>query len=191
MSGLGVQEGIKNLPPLKAGHSYRLFVGRPQGVIGLEGPIGIGKYEMSVNSLQPFSHFLMAATLVGELAPEVEAEQDRPVHPEDALYGNVLYTAPSQLAHKSPPRVRWIGRPTGHDIGRQLGPNDLFADLVPRPIAEIDEEEIHIHPTVGFGTRPIPRTSRRIRLTPRIRAAIPNQRLPRSFSLPLPESPED
>lgn len=191
MTGLGVQELSQKPPPPRTGQFHRLLVGQPQGITALEDPIGRGKREISVNSLQPLSSFLIAATLVKGIAPEIDLEWDRPIHIEDALYGEVLHGTPSQLAQKSLPRLRWIGRPIGHDIDRQLGPNDLFADLVPRHARENDEEEIHIHPRVEFGTQPIPRPSRRIRLTPRTRAAIPQERLPRSFSLQLPKESED
>ncbi len=34
---------------------------------------------------------------------------------DDNLYGKVLHAPPTQLAEKAPPRLKWIGRPTGHD----------------------------------------------------------------------------
>lgn len=191
MTGLGVQEGTENLPRPGPGRSYRLFVGQPQGAVAFDEAIGRGKREASVNSLQPLSSFVMTGTLVKDVAGEIELEWEAPLHIEDALYGTVLHNLPSGFAQKAPPRLKWIGRPTGRDIDRQLGPNDLFTELVPCPTTEIDEEEIHVYPTMAFGTRPIPRSSRRIRLTPRIRAAIPDQRLPRSFSLAPPEEPEE
>ena len=34
---------------------------------------------------------------------------------DDLLYGKIVYSPPSQLAQKAPPRVKWLGRPTGFD----------------------------------------------------------------------------
>jgi crotonobetainyl-CoA:carnitine CoA-transferase CaiB-like acyl-CoA transferase len=34
---------------------------------------------------------------------------------DDTLYGKVLHAPPPQLAQKAPPRLKWIGRPTGYD----------------------------------------------------------------------------
>ena len=34
---------------------------------------------------------------------------------DDLLYGKIVYSPPSQLAQKAPPRVKWLGRPTGYD----------------------------------------------------------------------------
>jgi crotonobetainyl-CoA:carnitine CoA-transferase CaiB-like acyl-CoA transferase len=34
---------------------------------------------------------------------------------DDMLYGKVLHAPPPQLAQKAPPRLKWIGRPTGYD----------------------------------------------------------------------------
>jgi crotonobetainyl-CoA:carnitine CoA-transferase CaiB-like acyl-CoA transferase len=34
---------------------------------------------------------------------------------DDNLYGKVLHAPPTQLAEKAPPRLKWIGRPTGYD----------------------------------------------------------------------------
>jgi len=34
---------------------------------------------------------------------------------DDLMYGKIVYSPPSQLALKAPPRVKWLGRPTGYD----------------------------------------------------------------------------
>ena len=34
---------------------------------------------------------------------------------DDVLYGKVLHAPPTQLAQKAPPRLKWLGRPTGYD----------------------------------------------------------------------------
>lgn len=80
----------------------------------------------------------------------------------------------------------------GADINRELGPKDLFTDLIREAGAEVDEEgEIHIHPTVMFGTQPIPMSRRPIRLASKLRTSIPRENLPRTFSISLTEEPED
>jgi len=34
---------------------------------------------------------------------------------DDRLYGKLLHVPPTQLAQKAPPRLKWLGRPTGYD----------------------------------------------------------------------------
>jgi len=34
---------------------------------------------------------------------------------DDLMYGKVVVSPPSQLAQKAPPRIKWLGRPTGFD----------------------------------------------------------------------------
>ena len=69
---------------------------------------------------------------------------------------------------------------------------DPLSDLTTRREEEIiEEEEIYVHPKIMFGDQPIPRTRHPIRMTHQIRSAIPPEKLPRTFTIPLPEELED
>lgn len=110
------------------------------------------------------------------------------LHTADLPLGLVVYELIRGSVHLLPQDpVR-----QGADINRQLGPKDLFTDLIREVDAEADKEgEIHIHPTVMFGAQPIPMSRRPVRLASRLRASIPPEDLPRTFTVSLTEEPED
>lgn len=78
------------------------------------------------------------------------------------------------------------------DIERWLGPTDLLTDFTHHSKREaVEEAEVYVRPAMRFGAEPIPRTQRPVRLTSEKRAAIPPESLPRTFSIQLPEEPQD
>jgi hypothetical protein len=78
------------------------------------------------------------------------------------------------------------------DNDRWSLPYDPFSTLRERLDTEdTGEDELYVHPKMEFARDPIPRFRRPIQLTPRTRYAIPPQKLPRTFNIPLPEGPED
>jgi len=161
-------------------------LGQFKGRKALQMQPGVLKGETEVNSLQPHSGLLASTSTRKELSFGYILT-DLILHdPILLLIKESRERLENMLATITGPVLQWA------DIERQFGPHDLFSDLIQHSEPEVvEEEEIYIHPTALFGTQPIPRTTRRIRLTPRIRSVIPPDNLPRTFALSLAEEAED
>jgi hypothetical protein len=76
------------------------------------------------------------------------------------------------------------------DIGRSTVPEDVVFDDDSLSESVVEEESLEIRPRMSFGFWPIPDKPKRIRLTDKIRAALPPEALPKSLSLPIGEEIE-
>ncbi len=191
MNGLATQEISQKPRSTGAEWPSSPLIVQPEAGLVLPERAARGKGGISPSSLQPHSDLLPTNLLIMTLARG--AEQPRgPVFIEQ---GGLLLTIFEKQFKAIEPDTRTsevIIERAKRYMDRQLGPADLFADLLSvAEVGSVEEEEAHIYLSEVFAPEPIPRVRNPIRLTPQLRDRIPPEKLPDAFAIPLSEELED